>query len=380
MRQVYYWAELTDRLRVIFRKIIYSERMGLAREKLTGTRFRLTATEDFMSLSALCALVFQNTTLVLLLKHSFRESAPAYSTSSAVLFTEILKLCICATKVILHFRSPGILLLCLHEVQERVILFVPSMLYVVQNNLLFFGSARLTPVVYLVCTQMKVISTAAVSRILLGTRLSFSQVFALLLLICGAILVQFSPSALDKDGLVQDKHSRFFLGITSVLGASITSGTAGVLLEMIFKAPSFDGSNNTKVVHSVWTRNFQLSLISAPFAAVGVWFENPAHFTSGKLCSGYDNVVILIVFLQATGGLITGYVMKFSNNVSKCFAVSISICICACYSAVHDDLKVSWRLVVGILMVSFALLLYSKPSKSHGKPWHPPRVKGDENA
>lgn len=72
-------------------------------------------------------------------------------------------------------------------------LAVPAGLYAVQNNLLFFALSNLESSVYQVVYQLKILTTAMFSVVLLRKRLSPQQWASLVLLMLGVILVQ-SPS------------------------------------------------------------------------------------------------------------------------------------------------------------------------------------------
>ena len=65
-------------------------------------------------------------------------------------------------------------------------LFVPSGLYVLQNNLLFIATSNLPADVYQVLSQMKVITTAIFSVTMLSRRLSLIQWLSVISLALGA--------------------------------------------------------------------------------------------------------------------------------------------------------------------------------------------------
>ena len=235
-------------------------------------------------------------------------------------------------------------------------LFVPSLLYVAQNNLLLYGAQKLPPVIYLVCTQTKILTTAVLSRIFLATRLTLIQQTALLALAVGVVLVQRSGISDEHHGVAQSNEGGDqVLGILALLLASLTSGAAGVTLEKIYKQHPAGGSS----VDSVWLRNFQLSLISIPFALAAIWAQDQSHISEKGFFSGYDSVVWGIVGLQTAGGIIIAFVMKHASNILKCLAIAISICCCATYSALTEQIVPSLSLVSGIFIVIFAVFAYS---------------------
>jgi len=201
------------------------------------------------------------------------------------------------------------------------------------------------------------------SRVVLGTRHSYAQHLALLLLIVGVVVVQ-EQSISDGSSPPQehgiDKSS---FGIAAVLLASLTSGIAGVILEKIYKTTKSRGTPHFE--HTVWTRNVQLSIISIPFAGGGIYFADHAKIQGGHFFQGYDLVVFGVVFLQATGGIIVALVLKFANNMMKCIAMSVSICCCAFYSVSTGELSVTPPLIFGVLFVNIAVSIYSLNPVKH---------------
>ena len=302
---------------------------------------------------ACCALVFQNTALVILLKLSFRPDAVVYDPSTVVLTTEVAKLVLCSCMTL--NLTPHDLVPAVREVRSQALLLAPSLLYVLQNNLLFLGAKMMSPVAYVVCCQAKLLSTAVMSQLLLGVKLSRAQYASLCLLAAGVMMIQ-SEDAQQERLESSRKMSGSGLGVFYVLLASWLSGTAGVILEKIFKSARPATSMNI-ITHSLWTRNVQLSVISIPLATIAVLINHKFPFRT--FFAGYDCFVWSIVGLQAAGGIITAYVMKFANSVVKCLAVAISICLCALYALVVEGSDMSLSVLIGIIMVNTAVLAYS---------------------
>ena len=134
------------------------------------------ATATFIKYAALFLLVAQMVGLVLLMRYSRTHIAPdqpLYLASSAVFVMECMKFIICCC--VITYQSGGALL---GELQEHVInspvemlkLCVPSLLYTVQNNLLYLALTNLDAATYQVCYQLKILTTALFSAILLQVR------------------------------------------------------------------------------------------------------------------------------------------------------------------------------------------------------------------
>ena len=308
-------------------------------------------------LPALAALVLQNTSLVLCLKLSFRERGASYAPSTVVLVSEFIKLLLCAI-VILKDR-PGDLRAIVQQISRQWLLFVPSILYVLQNNLLFFGAERLSSLMYILCSQMKILTTAVMSRMIIGTRLTVAQYVYLVFLVFGVVTVQFQGVKVAPSSASQVASNTTW-GVLAVILASWISGTAGVTLEKIFTAA---GSTSDKVAHSVWTRNLQMSIVSIPFAFSGVCINNSELLVTRELFKGYTPVVWAVVFLQSAGGIITAFVMKSAGNIMKCLAIALSICCCATFSVLQRESELTPALLLGVFSVCISVSGYSLSTK-----------------
>jgi hypothetical protein len=124
--------------------------------------------------SALFLLVAQMVGLVLLMRYSRTvhddSEQPLYLASTAVFVMEVMKLVICCG-VIAH-QSGGKLFSelnthVIHSPLEMLKLSVPSLLYTVQNNLLYLALTNLDAATYQVCYQLKILTTAVFSMVLL---------------------------------------------------------------------------------------------------------------------------------------------------------------------------------------------------------------------
>ncbi len=108
--------------------------------------------------------------------------------------------------------------------------------------------------------------------------------------------------------------------------------------------------------------NAQLACFSLPVALIGsAWRDGERLRVNKSAFQGYDSVVLLVIALQAIGGLVIAAVLRYAGNVLKCFAVSISICSCAIATTVfsNDGHKLSTSAIFGITLVIGSSFLYS---------------------
>ena len=146
---------------------------GTTRRRGKKRRAGATQKNVLIKYGALFLLVAQMVGLVLLMRVSRTnptEGEPMYLASTAVFIMEVMKLGICCC--VISYQSQETLG---NEIQEHVIkapeemlkLSVPSFLYTVQNNLLYFALTNLDAATYQVCYQMKILTTAVFSMVML---------------------------------------------------------------------------------------------------------------------------------------------------------------------------------------------------------------------
>lgn len=306
---------------------------------------------------ALFLLVAQMVGLVLLMRMSRTshvEGQPMYLASTAVFIMEVMKLGICCG--VIAYQTDGSLLseLKTHVLEspvEMAKLSVPSLMYTIQNNLLYFALSNLDAATYQVCYQLKILTTAVFSMVLLQRKFSLKKWAALVLLTVGVSIVEVSNSH-DSSKSDSEKNSQF-VGLVAVLCAACTSGFSGVYFEKILKGAQT----------SLWLRNVQMGIPSVIIALVTVYGKDAAAVSQQGFLGGYTPLVWTVVTVQAVGGLIVAVVVKYADNVLKVFATSFSIVVSCIISAIFFDFHASTSFVIGASLVVVSTVLYSQPEK-----------------
>ncbi|KIO19995.1 hypothetical protein M407DRAFT_82043 [Tulasnella calospora MUT 4182] len=238
-------------------------------------------------------------------------------------------------------------------------LSIPAILYVIQNNLQFVAASNLDVATFQVTYQMKILTTAGFSVLMLRKKLSTVKWLSLLGLAIGVGVVQIQTGAAAHgggDSIV--KHvmnpTKGFLAVSS---ACLTSGLAGVYFEMVLKGSQSD----------LWVRNVQLSLFSLLPALVPVFFNgNSTSASSGgwfwNLFENFGGWAWATVLMQVFGGLVTAVVIKYADNIMKGFATSLSIIISFLASVALFDFSITVPFVVGSSIVLGATWFYNQPA------------------
>lgn len=308
--------------------------------------------------ASLFFLVLQNASLILTMRYTRTIPGDQYFTSTAVVFCEAVKMLTCIFIILAQLRG-NVLELARYLMQNIVLqpmdtlkMAVPSFIYMIQNNLLFIAVSNLSAATFQVTYQLKILTTALFSVIMLKRSLGSMQWFSLLLLFIGVAIVQMQPA--DQSKAVSETpatEQNPMKGLIAVIASCISSGFAGVYFEKILK-----GSQG-----SIWLRNIQLGLFGTLTGIIGIWAKDGVSVIEKGFFFGYTRYVYLVIAMQAFGGLLVAVVVKYADNILKGFATSFSIIISTVASVVLFGFMVNIQFCAGACLVIVAIYLYSKP-------------------
>uniref|UniRef100_A0AC11C4J3 Solute carrier family 35 member A2 n=1 Tax=Ovis aries TaxID=9940 RepID=A0AC11C4J3_SHEEP len=324
---------------------------------------------------SLAVLVVQNASLILSIRYARTLPGDRFFATTAVVMAEVLKGLTCLLLLFAQKRvfSSGMnlstshcrnmneldygnvkhLVLFLHEAvlvqyMDTLKLAVPSLIYTLQNNLQYVAISNLPAATFQVTYQLKILTTALFSVLMLNRSLSRLQWASLLLLFTGVAIVQAQqaggggPRPLDQNPGV---------GLAAVVASCLSSGFAGVYFEKILKGSS----------GSVWLRNLQLGLFGTALGLVGLWWAEGTAVAHRGFFFGYTPAVWGVVLNQAFGGLLVAVVVKYADNILKGFATSLSIVLSTVASIRLFGFHVDPLFALGAGLVIGAVYLYSLP-------------------
>uniref|UniRef100_A0A060T4J5 ARAD1C45738p n=1 Tax=Blastobotrys adeninivorans TaxID=409370 RepID=A0A060T4J5_BLAAD len=326
--------------------------------------------------ASLLTLTIQNAAFNIVMHYSltvgFKNPEDRYYASTVVFLNEVVKF---IASLAISIKQEGVRMAWRHAFSHDCYkLAIPATLYTLQNSLLYVGSSNLSVASFQVSSQLRILTTAFFTVIILKRKLNRAQWIALFTLAIGIALVQLPPEIVAKYfTMVTSGTWKFELeqsealqtgvdnksgvdmnqmvGLAAVVGACSLSGLAGVYFEKVLK-----GSET-----SLWTRNVQMSFFSLfPAALIGVVGKDGAKISQNGFFHGYSTIVWAVIFLQAFGGLVVAVCVKYSNNIAKNFATSVSILLSCIASVVYfDDFELSANFAIGASLVMYATHLYS---------------------
>lgn len=303
---------------------------------------------------SLVCLAVQNTALILMMRYVRTQKGDMFMATTAVIMSEAFKV-FAALSIILY--QEGNIRSWLQHLIDNIIkqpidclkISIPSIIYVLQNNLLYVAVSNLDAATYQVTYQLKILTTAIFSVFMLKKQISKLQWIGLVLLFIGVSVVQLQPSE-AKQKTPSSVEQKPALGFLCVVISCVMSGFAGVYFEKILKG--------TKA--SVWIRNVQLGVLGVFIGFITMEINDGAKVTEKGFFFGYSNAVWFVILLQSFGGLCVAVVVKYADNILKGFATSAAIILSCIASIFFFDFTLTLQFTFGASLVMYSVYMYSR--------------------
>lgn len=201
--------------------------------------------------------------------------------------------------------------------------------------------------------QLKILTTAVFSVLMLRKSLSRLQWLSLVLLFAGVAIVQVEQQQAGGSSSPGSQRTQqsYSVGLVAVVVSCLSSGFAGVYFEKILKGSAA----------SVWLRNVQLGIFGTLLGLLGLWSTEGAAVAQHGFFFGYTPLVWGVILNQAFGGLLVAVVVKYADNILKGFATSFSIVVSTVASIYLFDFHLNLLFALGAGLVIGAVYLYSLP-------------------
>ncbi|XP_030330167.1 UDP-galactose translocator isoform X2 [Strigops habroptila] len=318
--------------------------------------------------ASLAVLVLQNASLVLSIRYVRTRPGQRFRPSTAVVMAELLKGS--AGFLLLVLQHRGSVRQALGTLQgalwghagDTLRLAVPSLIYTLQNNLQYVAISNLPAATFQVTYQLKILTTAVFSVLLLGTPLSRTQWLSLALLSMGVALVQAEQGDSGGDtgtplSPLEGPPQSYAVGLAAVAASCLSSGFAGVYFERLLKSRG----------GSIWLRNVQLGAVGTVLALAAMAATDGAAVAADGFFYGYTGAVWAVVLNQAAGGLLVAVVVRYADNILKGFATALSILASTAASVHLFGFRPRGPFLAGTAMVLAAVYLYGRPQYHQ---WH----------
>ena len=322
----------------------------------------------------LTAMVIQNSTTVLVGRHT-RSSLPEeelYNVNHLIMVCEIAKF---VGAAILEARTLPVSMSLAQSVKMHVLdhptdclrIAVPAGLYLLQNTLLYVALSNLSAPMFQVTYQMKLLTTAFVSVLLLNRRYAPKQWVALTTLGIGVAVVILSESKGTNESA--DGIGSLFTGLVAVTVACLSSAMAGVYTEMILKnVGTKTASESNRPPASLWMRNMQMAFISVCIAVLkGLW-DNTTQVSDGQdYLHGFSFWVWILVGLQSGGGLLVAAIIKYADNVLKGLATGVAVAFSTFCSMILFGTPLTAQFSFGAAIILSSVYVFSTSGNTNTK-------------
>lgn len=230
---------------------------------------------------------------------------------------------------------------------------VPSIIYLVHNNVQFATLMYVDPSTYQIMGNLKIVTTGILFRLFLKRKLSNLQWLAIILLAVGTTTSQVKGCGeASCESLFSAPIQGYVLGILS----ACLSALAGVYTEYLMK----------KNDDSLYWQNVQLYTFGAIFnMARLLWDDFRLGYEKGpwwqRLLNGYTFVTWMVVLNLGSTGLLVSWLMKFADNIVKVYSTSMAMLLTMVLSVYLFNFQPTVQLFLGIIICMISLHLYFAP-------------------
>ena len=216
-----------------------------------------------------------------------------------------------------------------------------ALIYGAMNILSFVSLRNISAGIFTIFAQLKILTTAVCSSIILRRSYSQTKWRALISLMLGVLLFS-EPIWNNSDNSKNPEGGNVVLGTAAVLIEVSLSGFASIYFEKVIKTdPEQMG---------IWERNYQLAFTSIP-----VYLCFMFHDKGGEkgFMGGWSMTAAVLSFLGAAGGLLVALSIKHGDSILKTLATTGAIV----FSAILDHYVLSGPLTAVMCIAGVQVIL-----------------------
>lgn len=192
---------------------------------------------------------------------------------------------------------------------------LPSLIYVVQNYLNQSAVVLLDGVTFNILNQTKIIWAAILLYIMLQKHQSVQQIGALIILILGALCMTLAPHKTSTSSS-KSTDAYYMTGVCQALIAAVLSAFAGTIIQ--------------KALQSHQRNAYLVTIELSVFGLLSLFLSSFVHETNNTqqgIWHGWTLMTFFTMTIQALGGIVVGFVVKYTGTIEKSFAVVAGIYI-----------------------------------------------------
>ena len=235
---------------------------------------------------------------------------------------------------------------------------IPAFCYFVSNNCMFYIIRHLGATTFQIMNNLKVLSTGVFMYVFLGRKLTWMQWKALVILTIGSMVTQLSEeTSHERTGAELNSLS---IGYVLVIVSAVASGAGGVFSEKLLKSkPPAIAEGVYQPEQSIHWQNVQLYVFGVMFGLISLRVGNVGASGSLHTFDGFNAFAYATVGTLAICGLLVSFILKYLDNVAKCFCSVISMLCVAILDAALRRAAIPLRIVLGVILTGLALEQYN---------------------
>ena len=223
-------------------------------------------------------------------------------------------------------------------------------IYGTMNILSFVALQYIGAGEFTICAQLKILTTAGFSVLILRTSMSWTRWRALALLVLGCTLVA-SPTFTGEQGSKTNEVLLSVFGYAAVLTEVALSGFASIYFEKVVKS-------TTEVV-TIWERNVQLGFYSIIMYSCIIAYEWTDATNTRAPWSNWSILTVMVAAFGAAGGLLVAATLKYADSIMKTLAAAGAIVLSTVLGHMFLDGPLDVIVSIGGLCTIIAIANYT---------------------
>lgn len=296
--------------------------------------------------AVLVILCLQNSIFTVTRRYSQGVIKESYSKHEVLLFGELIKMIFSAYIIrsmgeVYESRGKTFVGHMRYLSKSANKMFMLSLIYGMMNILSYVALRNISAGVFTICAQLKILTTATFSTLMLNRQYSWTKWRSLISLMTGVLL--FSEPIWNKSGAFAiTDGAHVMLGTLAVLTEVTLSGFASIYFEKVIK---------TDVEQlNIWERNFQLALGSFPVYLAFIAYEQGGDV---GYFGGWSWLTFALAVLGAAGGLLVALSIKYGDAILKTLATTGSIVLSSVLDKILLNGPLTWTMVLaGIIVIT----------------------------
>ena len=249
---------------------------------------------------------------------------------------------------------------------------IPAGLYAIQNMASLTAYQNLDPFTYNTLNQTKTLSAALCCYFVIGRKQSSIQIFALLLLLLSALIMEgvvsidslllgiYSNANIAKNSNRIELDGRHFThGVLPILLASFISGLAGSLSQKNLQQTV--GTSGGGGGRDAYLFTMELCAASCIILLISLVISSDGEkIIANGFWDGWTMYTFIPIIVNSAGGVIVGLVTKYAGSVRKGFALIFGILISGIIQAImQPDKQISKEQILGGTIAAVSLYLHA---------------------